>query len=339
MQLRQRLLLLVPPGLEALAADEAAELAPGSEAAPAGSDLPGRLCVRAPDSLDWRSLRLATRVARSLGDVASGDVEELRRELERIDCPELDTAASFRVTSHAGPSATFDAQEAARAAGAVFHQRHGTPVDLRGFELEIRLDLGAGRSLVSVELHREPLDKRIRRPRPLRAALKPTVAAALLRLAGAHRGPGSLLDPTCGSGTIAVEAALTNPELSVHASDWDEDTVDLARDTLAAHELDVALKRADARELWPAWERRFDAVVFNPPHGVQVGKRARMDQLYRAILASVSEVLEREGRVVVLTPRRKALESAAREAGFVVEASLPVEMGGLRPRACLLRPA
>ena len=62
-----RLLLLTPPGLEALAAEEADELAPGSEAAAAGSDLPGRLDVRSSSELDWRSLRLATRVARLLG--------------------------------------------------------------------------------------------------------------------------------------------------------------------------------------------------------------------------------------------------------------------------------
>ncbi len=331
-----RFLILTPPGLETLAADEVAELAPGQSAAPAGSDLPGRLRVEASGSLEWRRLRLASRVAREAGEVAAASVDELRSSLQSLEFPELETARSFRVTAHAAPGATLDPQEAARAAGGVFHLRHGTPVDLRGYDLEIRLDLGRERALVSAELHRDPLDRRMKRAKNLRSALKPTVAAGLVRFAGAQRGAGSLLDPTCGSGTIAVEAKSANPALDVFASDWDEPTSEVARGTVANHGLEIEVRHADARELRPAWRRRFERIVFNPPYGVQVGRGARIAPLYCAILASAVEVLEPGGRIVMLTPRRKALEEAARRAGVRVEAELPLSAGQLRPVAFLL---
>ena len=333
------LLVLTPPGLETLAAEEAAELAPGAHGAPAGSDLPGRLRVRAPADFDWRRLRLATRVARWAAELPAGDLDELRGSLERVPLPELEGAASFRVTAHAAAGAALAARDAARAAGGVLHRRSGLRVDLEGFEVEVRLDLAAERCWLSVELHREPLDARIRRPRPLRAALKATVAAALVRLSGLGRDASSLLDPTCGSGTILVEALAAAPAAEVCGSDWDQETVELARGTLESHAAAAEVRQADARELEQAWGRPFEAVVFNPPYGLQVGRRARMDRLYEGILRSVDSVLAEGGRAVVLTPRRRALEGAAEAAGLRVGKALPIEMGGLRPVASVLRRA
>lgn len=330
------LLLLVPPGLEALAAEEAAELEPGAEGAPAGPDLPGRLLVREAAALDWRSLRLPKRAARWVAELPAGDLDGLRRALEPVAVPELEGAASFRVTAHAAPGAALSAREAARAAGGVLHRRSGVPVDLEGFEVEVRLDLAPERAWLSVELQREALDARFRRARPLRSALKPSVAAGLVRLAGLPGGGGSLLDPTCGSGTILFEAHAADPDCALFGSDWDAETVATARASLSDHGVPARVEPADARELASAWGRRFDAVAFNPPYGLQVGRRARMDRLYSEVLRSVEAVLGEGGRVVVLTPRRKALAAAAAAAGLELRASVPIEMGGLRPVATVL---
>ena len=326
-------LLIVPGGLESLACAEALDLSPGATAVPAGPDLPGRVRVGAPPTWAWRQARLATRVAREIGEVPADDLGCFRAAVGSLELPELETTSGFRVTAHAAPGAGLGLQEAAQAAGGVLHDRHGTPVRLRDFDLEVRLDLGAERALVSVELHREPLDRRMKRARNLRSALKPTLAAGLIRLAGAHRDGGSLLDPTCGSGTIAVEAKSGNPSLGVCASDWDEATTDVARGTLRNHGLEVDVRRADARELWPAWERRFDSIVCNPPYGVKVGRGARIDLLYASMLSSMVEVLEPGGRIVILTPRRRALERAACGAGLEVLEALPVQAGELQPVA------
>ena len=52
-----------------------------------------------------------------------------------------------------------------------------------------------------------PLHKRGYRPAHVAAPLRETLAAALVDIAG-YRGRGDLCDPFCGSGTIAIEAAL-----------------------------------------------------------------------------------------------------------------------------------
>lgn len=52
-----------------------------------------------------------------------------------------------------------------------------------------------------------PLHKRGYRPAHVAAPLRETLAAALVDIAG-YRGRGDFCDPFCGSGTIAIEAAL-----------------------------------------------------------------------------------------------------------------------------------
>lgn len=58
-----------------------------------------------------------------------------------------------------------------------------------------------------LELNGDPLHERGYRQRSVRAPLKETLAASLLRFSG-WRADGPLLDPMCGSGTIVLEAAL-----------------------------------------------------------------------------------------------------------------------------------
>lgn len=89
-----------------------------------------------------------------------------------------------------------------------------------------------------------------------RGALRPVVAAAMVRLAGAT--PGRLLDPCCGSGTILREALATGWEAV--GSDIDPDAVSIARDNTPRARVD----RADVLQL-PHEDASFDAVVSNLP--------------------------------------------------------------------------
>jgi putative N6-adenine-specific DNA methylase len=74
-----------------------------------------------------------------------------------------------------------------------------------GLELLVRA-AGAGSS-ISVDAAGAPLYRRGWRARIGAAPLRETLAAGLLR-AGGWRGDRAFLDPMCGSGTIAIEAAL-----------------------------------------------------------------------------------------------------------------------------------
>jgi len=75
---------------------------------------------------------------------------------------------------------------------------------LPGVELQIR---PGDPATVSADAAGAPLHKRGWRARVGAAPLRETVAAAMLRWAG-HTGARPFLDPMCGSGTLAIEAAL-----------------------------------------------------------------------------------------------------------------------------------
>jgi len=70
-----------------------------------------------------------------------------------------------------------------------------------------RIYLDRDQCSVGVDTSGEPLHKRGYRKRVVQAPLKETIAAALLFFSGWNR-KYALLDPLCGSGSIAIEAAL-----------------------------------------------------------------------------------------------------------------------------------
>ena len=82
-------------------------------------------------------------------------------------------------------------------------------VDTRFPDLALVLHLGPEHASLSVDLSGEALFKRGWREVKGEAPLKETLAAAMLAAAGWHgrEEDGGLLDPCCGAGTIAIEAA------------------------------------------------------------------------------------------------------------------------------------
>ncbi len=87
-------------------------------------------------------------------------------------------------------------------------QRPG--VDPRQPDVRIHARWRDGQALLSLDLSGDSLHRRGYREATVVAPLKETLAAALLLKAGwpaIAAGGGSLLDPVCGSGTLAIEAA------------------------------------------------------------------------------------------------------------------------------------
>ena len=140
-------------------------------------------------------------------------------------------------------------------------------------------------------------DKRMRqhgggRATERRGALRPVVAAAMIRQAG--EPPAHLLDPCCGTGTILAEAL---------AAGWDALGSDLDPEAVAiAHENvpQAAVDRADVLDL-PHPDATVDAVVSNLPFGRQFQIEDPARWLRRA-LAEMARVTRLGGRVVVLVP-------------------------------------
>ncbi|MGH3907759.1 MAG: TRM11 family SAM-dependent methyltransferase [Pseudonocardiaceae bacterium] len=125
-----------------------------------------------------------------------------------------------------------------------------------------------------------------------RGALRPVVAAAMMRLAG--ETTGRVLDPCCGSGTVLEEALSAGWEAV--GSDLDPEAVATARDNVPRG----VVERADVLDL-PHADGTFDAVVSNLPFGRQFQVEDPARWLRRA-LAEIARVTRPGGHVVILIP-------------------------------------
>ncbi len=162
-----------------------------------------------------------------------------------------------------------------------------------------------------------PLFKRGYRPKSVAAPLRETLAAGMVNLAR-YRGKGDFCDPFCGSGTIAIEAALAaknrapgvgrgfaaekwpavpnkvwrtareaarekefSGEYHIYASDIDPKAVAVAKQNAAragVAEL-IEFSVADAREFSRQTER--GVIVTNPPYGERLMEKQASAELYR----------------------------------------------------------
>jgi 23S rRNA G2445 N2-methylase RlmL len=161
------------------------------------------------------------------------------------------------------------------------------------------------------------------------ASLRPTVAAAMVRLA--RPGPEDVfVDPMCGAGTVLAEylAAGRGPRPPAWGGDIDQAAVRAAAANLSR--LGAArLLRWDATRL-PLPDGSADRVVSNPPFGKQLGDPAGIRPLYRRALREYDRVLRPGGRAVLLSADAAALRGAARAAGWRPERELAVRVLGQR---------
>ncbi|MCC5912087.1 MAG: class I SAM-dependent RNA methyltransferase [Clostridiaceae bacterium] len=164
------------------------------------------------------------------------------------------------------------------------------------------------------------LHKRGYRTLSNRAPLKETLAAALIQLS--YWNPDRvLMDPTCGSGTIPIEAALIgkniapgmnrnfiaeewdiiskdiwrearkethdlanyNRKLRIYGSDIDGEALSLARHHIqeAFVEEDVHVQKLDLKDLGSRFE--YGCIVCNPPYGERIGEIEEVEKLYKTM--------------------------------------------------------
>jgi 23S rRNA G2445 N2-methylase RlmL len=161
--------------------------------------------------------------------------------------------------------------------------------------LEVWAQIVGERSLVGVRLSGDELAQRPRNRVHLEAALKSTVAAALVALSD-PQPEERVLDPMCGSGTILYERASAGRAV-LAGGDISRDAVEASRSILRRA---AALVSWDAARL-PLRDRSFDAVICNPPYGRRHGEIRGLDRLYARATREMARVLRPDGRCVILT--------------------------------------
>lgn len=374
---RLRVFAATLPGLERVVAHEMAALGLGAAVTTSG----GVEFEADPEDL-WRAnleLRSASRVLLRLASFRATTFDELRRRAaqlpwERFIAP--GEALRLRVTCrasrlyHSGAVAERVAAAAAERLG--FAPAAATPEaedpdeaapDAEGLRAQLVLvRLDHDRCIVSADSSGALLHRRGYRKATGKAPLRETLAAALL-LASGWDARTPLLDPFCGAGTIAIEAALLARERAPGRARrfafmaWrDFDAAGFARilaeadaraaaapppPPILASDRDpgaLAAARANAeragvaRDIWFSQRTVSDAsppagpgvVVTNPPHGVRLSRGEDLRNLY-AKLGRVLRARCPGWHVALLSPQARLWN----EAGLGLEPQLRVRHGGL----------
>lgn len=206
-----------------------------------------------------------------------------------------------------------------------------------GHRRQIRFSIMKDDVTVGLDTSGEGLYKRGYRAVGVLAPLRETLAAAMVLLTK-YRGLDPFCDPFCGSGTIAIEAALIAknraPGLSrsfaaqswqrlskkiwldaadeamdkeyrgkryeIWGGDIDPAAVEIARHNAALAEVDdtVAFSVADATRFH--WGGPYGRVVTNPPYGERLMERREAEALYRAF-GKAMDKLPDAWRIAVLS--------------------------------------
>jgi len=166
-------------------------------------------------------LRTANRVLVRLGDFAAIGFTELRKRASRLEWERYlapGQPIALRVTCH--KSRLYHSDAVAERVAAAVGDRLGTPPEVRKFDdlsdetppQLIVVRLLHDHCTISLDSSGALLHRRGYRLATAKAPLRETLAAGILLAAGwdpaAGDAPAPLLDPFCGSGTIAIEAAL-----------------------------------------------------------------------------------------------------------------------------------
>jgi len=186
-----------------------------------------------------------------------------------------------------------------------------------GAEFTIQVALLKDVATLTIDTSGPGLNRRGYRTQTGSAALKETLASALVQLSFWDKDR-LLIDPMCGSGTILIEAAMQgkniapglnrafaseewpgvpskawrvarlkayesvdkNSDLQLFGYDIDPASIDAARVNArkAGVGNDILFEQKDVHDLWI--DKQYGIVISNPPYGIKVGEFKEMNEIY-----------------------------------------------------------
>lgn len=203
-------------------------------------------------------------------------------------------------------------------------------IDESGSKYQVEVSLLKDEALLTIDTSGSGLHKRGYRLAQGEAPMKETLAAALVRLTN-WSGETPFIDPFCGSGTLAIEAALIAQNIapgfnrSFASEEWDiipEGLYDQLRqeaDEVALYdkEIDIVASDIDPRIVEIAKANAVEvglgdiikftvqdvhdlvvpegpvSIIGNPPYGERIGERSEVEAMYKHL----GEILNKNNQV------------------------------------------
>jgi putative N6-adenine-specific DNA methylase len=305
---------MAPPGLEPVLACELRDAG-----FPAPHLVPGGVTFRGPWTAVWRAnlvLRGAGRISVTLAGFRAMHLAQLDKRARKVDWRAvLRSDRPVRVQATSRKSRIYHARAAAeRIEGAL--TAAGIPIAAEA-DLVLRARIDDDWVSLDLDTSGQPLHKRGYKAAVGKAPMRETMAALFLRACG-YRGTEPVLDPMCGSGTFAIEAAemargllpgrsrrFAFEELAsfdadayaamprsapratsecAHGSDRDAGAFARAREN--AERAGVAdlctFAKATVSEIAPP-DGPPGLVICNPPYGTRIGDRKALYGLHAAL--------------------------------------------------------
>ncbi len=277
-------------------------------------------------------LRSADRVLLKMGEFDAGEFEELFQQTRALPWEELIpidgqftvTCTSVKSALHSVPACQSIVKKAI-----VERLKEYYGIDVfpeTGAAYTVKATLLKNRVTLTVDTSGKGLHKRGYRVADVAAPMKETLAAALVQLSFWREGR-LLVDPCCGSGTIAIEAAMIGrnqapglgrdfasegwdfipakiwreerkaayqalnrqADIRIMASDIDPKAVAAAQENAIEAGVDdvIAISRMDMRKLSAAEANGI--IITNPPYGERIGERKQIDAIYGKYRTFLSE--------------------------------------------------
>lgn len=164
------------------------------------------------------------------------------------------------------------------------------------------------------------------------AALKPTIAYAMLRLSRARDGD-HIVDPMCGGGTIAVEAATLFESSPITCMDIELEYLRGAvlNALVARVYRRIRFIQGDATRLSSiVGSEAAERLVVNPPYGLRISDIDESRRLMEAFMPEAWRTLKPGGTLTLITPHVAHARRVAARAGFALLEDLEVMHGDLR---------
>jgi tRNA G10 N-methylase Trm11 len=152
-------------------------------------------------------------------------------------------------------------------------------------------------------------------------ALRPTLAAAMVNLAG--KPSGILVDPCCGSGTILAEAVAVG--WTAAGTDIDASAVSIASRNVP----EASVHIGDARRMTLP-NGSVQACVSNLPFGRQYHVPGNISKWLTNVLGEAARVTSQGGHIVLLAP---SIPRSALPASMTLAEKFPVRLLGIKTTA------